>query len=100
MKVITLCAHDGDATEHAVIVELGVVVSKRGRDIPESEAESYVAGYGTVPLDYTGSVGETDSDPRSSRGRHDCTQPARGDQGQATAMDCCQGLRHFHAHQV
>ncbi|KAI0707711.1 hypothetical protein C8Q76DRAFT_627723 [Earliella scabrosa] len=26
-------------------VELGVVVGKRGRDIPESEAESYVAGY-------------------------------------------------------
>ncbi|KAI0748432.1 hypothetical protein C8Q80DRAFT_1219586 [Daedaleopsis nitida] len=26
-------------------VELGVVVSKRGRDIPEAEAESYVAGY-------------------------------------------------------
>ncbi|OJT08693.1 Acylpyruvase FAHD1, mitochondrial [Trametes pubescens] len=27
-------------------VELGVVVGKRGREIPESEAESYVAGYG------------------------------------------------------
>ncbi|KAI0331058.1 hypothetical protein GY45DRAFT_1249514 [Cubamyces sp. BRFM 1775] len=26
-------------------VELGVVVGKRGRDIPESEAEGYVAGY-------------------------------------------------------
>ncbi|KAI1788398.1 hypothetical protein LXA43DRAFT_1025677 [Ganoderma leucocontextum] len=26
-------------------VELGVVVSKRGRDIPESQAQSYVAGY-------------------------------------------------------
>ena len=31
-----------------VSVELGVVVGKRGRDIPESEAESYVAGYGNV----------------------------------------------------
>lgn len=30
-------------------VELGVVVGKRGREIPESEAESYVAGYGDTP---------------------------------------------------
>ena len=30
-----------------VPVELGVVVGKRGRDIPESEAEGYVAGYGS-----------------------------------------------------
>ena len=28
-------------------VELGVVIGKRGRDIPRSDAESYVAGYGT-----------------------------------------------------
>jgi len=26
-------------------VELGVVIGKNGRDIPESEAESYIAGY-------------------------------------------------------
>lgn len=28
------------------LVELGVIVGKRGRDIPEADAESYVAGYG------------------------------------------------------
>lgn len=28
-------------------VELGVVIGKNGRDIPESEAESYIAGYST-----------------------------------------------------
>ena len=28
-------------------VELGVVIGKRGRDISRSDAESYVAGYGT-----------------------------------------------------
>ena len=27
-------------------VELGVVVGKRGRDVSESDAESYIAGYG------------------------------------------------------
>ncbi|KAI0822812.1 hypothetical protein BC628DRAFT_1340573 [Trametes gibbosa] len=31
-------------------VELGVVVGKRGRDIPESEAEGYVAGYDCAAL--------------------------------------------------
>jgi acylpyruvate hydrolase len=28
-------------------IELGVVIGKNGRDIPESEAESYIAGYST-----------------------------------------------------
>jgi 2-keto-4-pentenoate hydratase/2-oxohepta-3-ene-1,7-dioic acid hydratase in catechol pathway len=40
-------------------VELGVVIGKNGRDIPESEAESYIAGYSTYdPLDWAdGSAG-------------------------------------------
>jgi len=29
-------------------VELGVVIGKRGRDISESQADSYVAGYGLL----------------------------------------------------
>jgi acylpyruvate hydrolase len=32
-------------------VELGVVIGKNGRDIPKSEADSYIAGYSTcMPL--------------------------------------------------
>jgi 2-keto-4-pentenoate hydratase/2-oxohepta-3-ene-1,7-dioic acid hydratase in catechol pathway len=31
------------------VVELGVVIGKKGRDIPKSEAESYIAGYGPFP---------------------------------------------------
>ena len=29
-------------------VELGVVIGKNGRDIPESDAESYIAGYSNL----------------------------------------------------
>ena len=32
-------------------VELGVVVGKCGRDVPESDAESYIAGYGQCAQD-------------------------------------------------
>lgn len=28
-------------------VELGVIIGKNGRDIPEADAESYIAGYST-----------------------------------------------------
>lgn len=34
-------------TYHAIaVVELGVVIGKRGRDIKQSQADSHVAGYG------------------------------------------------------
>lgn len=45
------------ALDHAltkdITVELGVVVSKRGRDISESDVESYIAGYGMFLSDPT-----------------------------------------------
>jgi len=37
-------------------IELGVVIGKNGRDIPESEAESYIAGYSTfIPYNWADS---------------------------------------------
>lgn len=34
--------------ELTCVVELGVVIGKNGRDIPKSEAESYIAGYSEI----------------------------------------------------
>lgn len=39
-------AHICNGLTECDAVELGVVIGKGGRDIPESQADSYIAGYG------------------------------------------------------
>ncbi len=42
-----------DVGYELIAVELGVVIGKNGRDIPKSDADSYIAGY-TLAVDMTG----------------------------------------------
>jgi 2-keto-4-pentenoate hydratase/2-oxohepta-3-ene-1,7-dioic acid hydratase in catechol pathway len=54
-------------------VELGVVIGKNGRDIPESEAESYIAGYSTSCTART-TLTQSSSDGHDGEKRPGCSQ--------------------------
>ena len=65
-KVSTQTSEREYALTYLLQVELGVILGKTGRDIPATDAESYIAGYGGNPLPHICFRIETD-DTQSTR---------------------------------
>ena len=68
-------------------VELGVVIGKTGRDIKESDAESYIAGYSTSLY-----VVRADDSPRN---RHDGKERPRCSEEEGSTLVNSQGIRYL-----
>ena len=68
-------------------VELGVVIGKTGRDIKESDAESYIAGYSTSLY-----VVRADDSPRN---RHDGKERPGCSEEEGSTLVNSQGIRYL-----
>lgn len=83
-----------------MLVELGVVIGKTGRDISEEDAYSHVAGYGTKLDSLVKCTSLNYLNLYSSCCWHDCTEYARTSETQRPSLERCEGIWYLHSYQV